>query len=111
MKITYSAPPPIDDVQRRVAAQFPQYKVYVRYGKILVVEKSAAVGATALTGKNAFNVQAAFPNMGLQILFTLLMIGLGILIPLVLYFALLYGKQKAVQQEVGGFLQATYGGR
>ena len=61
-------------------------------------------------GKNKINVAGNFPNMGLQLFFVLCVVFLGILIPLVIYFVAVYGKQKAVEKEVVQAIQGIVSG-
>jgi hypothetical protein len=105
----HSTPPTAEELIAQLQGRVP-YKMFARTKSIVVVEKSAATGATILIGKKALNVQAAFPSMGLQMVFILVMIGLGILIPLVLYFLTLYRGQKAVETEVVAALNGLYAG-
>ena len=93
-----------------LSAMLPGYKLYMRGGKIIVAEKSAAVGATLFFRKDKVIVNGNFPNMGVQMLFILAVVLLGFLIPLIIYFVTVYKSQKASEQEVGAALQALVSG-
>jgi len=93
-----------------LSQMLPGYKLYMRGGKILVAEKSAAVGATLFFRKDKVVVNGNFPNMGVQMVFVLALVFLGILIPLIIYFLTVYKSQKASEQEVGAALQALVSG-
>jgi hypothetical protein len=43
-----------------------------------------------------------------QMIFTLLMVGLGILIPLIIYYLVFHKKMKVVEKEVGEFIKEEY---
>ncbi|MEX1366454.1 MAG: hypothetical protein AB1Z98_25245 [Nannocystaceae bacterium] len=110
MKVAISQPLDPQAVLPQLQAMLPSYKFSMRGGKIIVAEKSAAVGATVFFRKNKLVVNGAFPNMGLQLAFVLSLFVLGILIPLVIYFLTVYRSQKASENEVGGALQALTSG-
>ena len=93
-----------------LSPMLPGYKLYMRGSKILVAEKSAAVGATLFFRKDKVVVNGNFPNMGVQMVFVLALVFLGILIPLVIYLLTVYKSQKASEQEVGAALQALVSG-
>lgn len=110
MKVAISQPLQPQAMIPSLSAMLPGYKLYMRGGKILIAEKSAAVGATLFFRKNKVVVNGNFPNMGLQMVFMLSVIFLGILIPLVIYFLTVYRSQKASEREVGAALQALVSG-
>ena len=85
-----------------------KYKVSNRSPKLLVVAQDNTIGTTILVRKNSLIVNGNFSTMGMQILFTLVLLLLGILIPLILYFALLHKKMKAVEKEVSTFITENY---
>jgi len=105
-------PQPLDPqaIIPTLSAMLPGYKFSMRGGKVLVAEKSAAVGATVFFRKNKLVVNGNFPNMGLQLVFVLSIVFLGILLPLVIYFLTVYRSQKASEREVGAALQAMVSG-
>ena len=108
MKIPISQPIDNATLMPMLQQQLPQYKIYPRQS-FLVVEQTGMVGANVVVRKNKIIVVGSFPNMGLQIGFVLAVVFLGILIPLVLYFIFVYGKQSAVEKEVGAVIQQIVG--
>jgi uncharacterized membrane protein len=110
MKVAIPQPLQPQAMIPQLSAMLPGYKLYMRGGKILVAEKSAAVGATLFFRKDKVVVNGNFPNMGVQLLFVFALIFLGILIPLIIYFVTVYKSQKASEQEVGAALQALISG-
>jgi hypothetical protein len=106
VELPAATPPTSDELIRALQQRLPQYEVWARTRSLVIVEKSAAVGATVRIGKQALDVQANFPNMAAQIVFVLLLVGLGILLPLIVYFAAFHGRQKAVEKETVAALQA-----
>lgn len=111
MKVAISQPLQPQALIPQLSAMLPGYKLYMRGGKILIAEKSAAVGATMLFRKDKVIVNGNFPNMGVQMVFMLCVIFLGILIPLLVYFVTMYKSQKNSEQEVGAALQALLTGQ
>ena len=99
----------MDQVRESVTQQFPQYQVSMRTPAIMVVKKSGAAAALVVVRKNKIIVNEGFASMGGQLVFTLSMLLLGILIPLIIYFTTFYPKQKAVVREVAGHLTTQFG--
>lgn len=110
MKVAIPQPLQPQALIPQLSAMLPGYKLYMRGGKILIAEKSAAVGATMFFRKDKVVVNGNFPNMGVQMLFIFALLFLGILIPLIIYFLTVYKSQKASEQEVGAALQALVSG-
>ncbi len=96
-------------LQAYLQQAFPQYEVGPRQS-FLVVAKSGWVGANVVVRKNKVLVVGNFGSMGLQIAFVLAVVLLGFLIPLVLYLVFVFGKQRAVEKEVGAVVQAFIAG-
>ena len=107
MKVPVQAPVTAEYLQQILAYHLPQYTYALRTKNLLVVTKSAGVGANVVPGKKAINVVGTFPNMGVMLVFVLCVVGLGILLPLLVYFIGWYGRQKAVEKEVAATLQAA----
>jgi hypothetical protein len=110
MKIALSQPTQPQALIPQLSAMLPGYKLYMRGGKLLIAEKSAAVGATLLFRKDKVIVNGNFPNMGVQMIFILAVLFLGILVPLLVYFVTVYKSQKASEKEVGAALEALLRG-
>lgn len=99
----------IDDLQLKLAEHFSgKYEITSRNKDILEVAKSKTCGALVILRKESIVVNANFPTMAGQMVFTLLMIGLGIVIPLIIYFLVFHKKMKVVEKEVGEFIKANY---
>jgi hypothetical protein len=110
MKIVTPGPMDPQQLMAQLQQLLPQYKYRMRTKSLMVVEKTSAVGANVLVAKNKINVVGNFPSMGLQMVFVLSVVFLGILIPLLIYFIAVYGKQKDVEKEVGQAIQAILSG-
>jgi hypothetical protein len=110
MKIATPGPMDPQQLMAQLQQMLPHYTYRMRTKTLMVVEKSSAIGANVLVAKNKINVVGNFPSMGLQLFFVLCVVFLGFLIPLVIYFVAVYGKQKAVENEVGAAIQAILSG-
>ena len=111
MKIPTPQPVDPETLMGQLQQALPHYKFTKRSKKFFVAEKTAAVGANVVVAKNKVNVVPNFPNMGLQMVFILCVVFLGILIPLIVYFVTVHGKQKAAAAEVGAAVQAIVSGQ
>lgn len=85
-----------------------KYQISNRSAKLLVVAQDKTIGTTILIRKNSLIVNANFSTMGMQMLFVIVLILLGILIPIILYFALLHKKMKAVEKDTSAFITENY---
>ncbi len=97
-----------DTLKSKLETQFPAYKFSVRSKNFLVCAKSGTIGANILLKKEKIIIVGNFPSMGLQMLFTLCVVLLGFVIPLIIYFAAFHGKFKALEKEVGEYLLKEY---
>lgn len=99
----------LEELKSKLEQQFPNYQYSWRGKSILIVKKSGTAAALVLAGRDKVTVNEGFPSMGGQLLFVLSMLLLGILIPLIIYFAAFFPAQKAVRNEVAEFVKKEYG--
>lgn len=109
MKVSMSRVPSNEEMVKLLSAKLPQYKYNVRLGRFVDAKKSFFIGASALPKKDGVVVNGNFPSAGASMTFTLLMIGTGILIGLILWLAVWRGQQNKVRDEVGAALKAELG--
>lgn len=109
MKVAIKQQITTEELKEKLTAAFPDYEVKNRTKAILVVKKSGTAAAIVVAGRDKVTVNEAFATMGGQMVFTLTMILLGILIPLIIYFVAFFPKQKAVRNEVADFIKKEYG--
>ena len=88
-------------------AHFTDYSFKERQG-YLVCAKSATVGTNIVLRKNRLMVVGNFPSLIGQILFTLSIVFLGVIIPLIIYFAVFHSKLKKLENEISAYLSAEY---
>lgn len=99
----------IDDLNSTLSEHFSsKYDVIKRNKVMLGVTKTKNIGAVVIPNKKWIAVNGNFPTMERQMIFTVLMVALGILIPLIVYFVFYHKKMKAVENEVGEFLKTHY---
>jgi len=99
-----------DELKSKLETQFPDYKFKVRSKNFLVAAKSGTIGSNILLRKDKIIVVGNFPSMGLQMVFTLSIFLLGVIIPLIIYFAAFHGKFKTLEKEIGGYLLTEHPG-
>jgi hypothetical protein len=97
-----------EEVKVKLEGKFPDYKVKTRTKGFLIVAKSGSIGTNVLIRKNAIMVAGNFPTMGGTMLFMLSIIFLGVLIPLIIYFAAFHSKMKKLEKEVAEYLSQEY---
>jgi hypothetical protein len=84
------------------------YKISDRSKGVIAVAASNNIGAVIFMRKKSILVNGNFPTAGRQMVFTLLVVFLGILIPLLVYFLVFHKKMKAVEKDVATFLKEHY---
>lgn len=85
-----------------------KYEIKNRGPKMLVVAKSNIIGVTILPRKKSLIVNGNFSTMGAQMIFVLVLLLLGFLIPLIIYFAVFHKEMKAIEREVCDFIKEKY---
>ncbi|MFT5860409.1 MAG: hypothetical protein ACI865_002522 [Flavobacteriaceae bacterium] len=96
------------EAREKLMARFPDYSFDMRGKNLLIAKKSSSVGANIMIRKNKIIVGGNFPTMGGTMLFALTLILLGVLIPIIVYFAVFNKNMKAMEKEIGDFLQEEY---
>ena len=110
MKIAIKEQITTEQLKEKLVQHFAGYEVKNRTKAILVVKKpESSAAAIVMVGNGKISVNEGFATMGGQMVFTLTMILLGILIPLIVYFIAFFPKQKAIRNEVGDFIKKEYG--
>ncbi len=95
-------------MKAKLEAKFPNYKFNVRQRNFLVAAQSGTIGTNILLRDRALIIAGNFPSMGASMLFMLAIIFLGVIIPLIIYFAAFHGKMKKLEKEIAEFLKAEY---
>jgi len=85
-----------------------KYHVRYRQKDIIAVAKNKMCSALVVPLKNKLVITGGFPTLPVHIGFTLSVILLGVIPPLLVYYFYLHKKMKAMEKEVGGFLKEKY---
>jgi hypothetical protein len=110
MRINITNAITLEELKAKIDQSFPHYQTNYRGKKILIVQKDKKTAALIIIGrKGNVNVNEGFPTMFGQIIFTLSMLLLGILIPLIIYFAAFFPAQKKLRNEMADFIKQTDG--
>lgn len=97
-----------DDMKTKLEVKFPDYKFKVRQKNFLVAAKSGTIGTNILLRKNRLIVVGNFPSMGATMIFMLLVVLLGFVIPIIVYLAVFQSKMKKLEKEISGYLAEEY---
>ena len=99
----------IEDLKLNLASHFSgKYGVTTRNKKMLDVAATKNIGATVILTKKHLNVTGGFPSAKRTMVFTLLTIALGVLIPLIVYFLVFHKKMKVVEKDVADYINTHY---
>jgi len=97
-----------EDLQSKLETKFPQYP-FSKRGHFSILKKTNTVGTKILINKNKLLVFGDFPTQKGTIIFIVLVVLLGFLIPLIVYLLAFHPKMKKFEKEIGGFLIEEYG--
>ena len=97
-----------DEMKSKLEAKFPDYKFNVRQKNFLVAAKSGTIGTNILLRKNRLIVVGNFPTIGGSIIFALLVVLLGFLIPIIVYLVVFQSKMKKLEKEISDYLAEEY---
>lgn len=98
----------INELKGKLETKFPQFKHSFRNKLIINIAQTSIVGCTVMVHKKKLLINGNFPSMTSQIVFTICLILLGVIIPLIIYFAVFHKKMKAVENEVAAFIKSEY---
>lgn len=96
------------EVREKLTARFPDYSFDMRGKNLLIAKKTSSVGANIIVRKNKIIVGGNFPTMGGTMLFAVTLVLTGILIPIIVYFAVFHKKFKEIEKEIGDYLQEEF---
>ncbi len=109
MKVSIVKEMPLEEVKQKIEAEYPHYTCKFRNKNMLVVSSSSTAAAIVVSRKNKAMVNEGFPTMGGQMIFVFCLIGLGILIPFIIYMAAFFPAQKAIRVNVVELIKKNYG--
>ena len=99
----------IDDVMEVLKEKFGnKYQVKLRQKGIIAVAKSKTCSANVFPLKNKLIINGGFPTVLGQMGFTVSVVALGVIPPLLVYFLVFNKKMKVMEKEVGEFLKEKY---
>ncbi|MBI3133242.1 MAG: hypothetical protein HYZ14_01070 [Bacteroidetes bacterium] len=111
MRIPLSKELLLDELKSNLERDFPGIKCTWRGSKVLVVSEpgvSKSAAAMVLSRKKNAIVNEGFSTMGGQFLFAISLVGLGILIPAIIYLIAFFPKQKAIRNKIGEYVRSNY---
>ncbi len=98
-----------DRLMEAISAKFNgKYKVSPRKKGVIVIAKNNIIGTVILVRKKSLIINGNFSTMPAQIIYTILLVLLGILLPILVYFIFFHRKMKVVEKEVGEFIKENY---
>ncbi len=85
----------LEELKKTLTNHFSdKYTVKMKGKYVIAVAKTKIIGANVVPLKNKIIITGGFPSLSVHIIFTLLFIVLGVLIPLIFYWFLLHNKMK-----------------
>jgi len=108
MIIKSTTPINIDELYEKLKTQFPNYEVSYLQKKILKIKKTGTIAVMINMRSKNMKIFGDFGTTGARILFTLLMLALGIIIPLIIFLIAFMPKQNKMRDEVANFIKKEY---
>jgi len=97
-----------EEIKNTLVGQFPQYEFTERKGNFIVAKKGTFVGCNIVLRRKRLIAVGNFPEMGQQMAFNLAVVFLGVILPMIIYFAVFHKKFKEFENEIGEFLKSKY---
>lgn len=94
-----------DELKTKLEERFPDYEFTQRNKKMLVAKKTKSAGTNIIVYKKRIMVSGNFPTMGGQMIFSLSLVLLGILIPIIVYLTAFRPAHKESEEEIGGYIK------
>jgi hypothetical protein len=111
MKIQLTGPAPsLSDLQAELQKAFPQYGYTPRMNRMLLVSESTIAGTNVVPKKDKIVVVGNFGTVGMQMAWGLMVVGLGILLPLIIWLVAWKPKQDRLAKELTDHLKQAYSG-
>jgi hypothetical protein len=110
MRIPITKEVSLMEVKEKLEAEFPGIIVTWRGPKVLIVSQPGSrAAAQVMLMKKSFMVSESFSTLGAQMLFMLVVILFGIVIPFGIYLLTFKPKQKAVIDKIAPVLKDNWG--
>lgn len=110
MKVKTTKPYTLEEIKVKIEQNFPEYKVFFKTPKMLVVEETPSIGAIFMGEKKGYvRILEGWPSLGKQLLFTFSILLLGIIIPFLFWHYTVLKKQKVLTKKMGAFIEQEYG--
>jgi hypothetical protein len=95
----------MSNLESKLKGQFPQYKFTIRTQSFLVVGKSRFIGANILLHKRFLVIKGNFYSVSVQIIFLVLVVAGGFLVPWLIYLIFYHLKLKPFERQISDFLR------
>ncbi len=98
----------VDELYEKLTKQFPDYDVSYIQKKVLLVKKSTTVGAMINLKKKNIKIFGDFGTVTARLIFTILILLLGVIIPLIVFLIVFMPKQNKFRDEIANFVKKEY---
>ena len=97
-----------EEMKSKLESKFPEYTFKKRTNNFLVASKTGTIGTNILIRKKKLIVVGNFPTQAGVMIYTLSLLLLGILVPLIIYYSVFHSKMKALENEIADFFREEY---
>jgi len=97
-----------EELKVALVTKFPDIELMERNKNFIVANRGMLVGCNIVLRRRAIVVAGNFPKQSQQMLFSIAVVMLGFIIPLLVYFVSYHQKFKKFETEIGDFLKSKY---
>lgn len=99
----------IEDIYNSLTDEFKnKYNISYKGKYKIVIAADKVIGCTIIFTKDSMYINGSFTTITYQIIFLVLFIILGFLIPILIYFFVFHKKMKLIENEIVQFIQNKY---
>lgn len=96
--------PDFDTLKQNLLENFPSYSFFERSKNYLVAKKNKIIGANIIADKKNIYVIGNIPSRLGNFLLIFIVLLLGIIIPIILYFIFIHFKMRRFEKEIASFI-------
>ena len=100
--------PDITHMKDWLEKQLPSYTYKTRGKHILIAKRSMLAAAVIHVKKKRISVSGNFPEFYMSLIFALVTVLLGLIIPVILYFIFIHGKMEKAEKEIAAGLRQEF---
>jgi hypothetical protein len=95
----------INELKSALEKRFIDFKIRLQSKNSIIISRSNTIGAIITINKKYILVECEFPAWYSKLIYYLSILVLGIIIHLIIYYAVFYKKFRTIEKEIGNFIK------